>query len=87
MIIRLLIIGLIILFVYRLWKRTLKKFWSYREEALKERPKEHEKIAELVKDPVCNTFIEKSQAIEYKGNYFCSPECREKFIAKKEKEA
>lgn len=39
---------------------------------------------ELVKDPICETFIERDTLykVKYYDNYyyFCSEECREKFI-------
>ncbi len=39
---------------------------------------------EMVKDPICNTYITKKGAITTRMNgktfYFCSKECREKFM-------
>ncbi len=39
---------------------------------------------DMVKDPVCNTYIPAENAIKEdigdKTYYFCSPECRDKFI-------
>ena len=44
----------------------------------------------LVKDPVCNTYIPRRQAIallhEHRTYYFCSDTCRKTFLADKEKE-
>jgi YHS domain-containing protein len=37
---------------------------------------------ELVRDPVCNTYIDKTTAIFRNGNYFCSETCAEKFTHK-----
>lgn len=45
---------------------------------------------ELVKDPICGTFVEMETPYKVKlyDNiyYFCSEDCREKFIAKNKKE-
>jgi len=44
---------------------------------------------DMVKDPVCNTYIPVENAIkeniEGKTYYFCSPECRDKFIKSRSK--
>jgi len=41
-------------------------------------------IGELKKDPVCGTFISPATAfqksVDGKTLYFCSPECRDKFV-------
>lgn len=41
----------------------------------------------LVEDPICKVCVPKKQALTLKDNdkivYFCSTECREKFIANK----
>lgn len=35
---------------------------------------------EMEKDPVCGRFVPVSSAISSGGHYFCSPECREKYL-------
>lgn len=44
----------------------------------------------LVKDPVCNTYIPRRQAVallhEHQTYYFCSDTCRKTFLNEKEKE-
>lgn len=35
----------------------------------------------LVKDPVCGTYIPETSALRANENYFCSEECRQKFLA------
>ena len=44
-----------------------------------------EAVTELVRDKVCNTFLPKSKALELTAQgetlYFCSRECRSKFLA------
>jgi len=43
----------------------------------------------MVKDEICNTYLPKEEAIKeiYKGKeyYFCSNECRQKFLDSKKK--
>ena len=50
----------------------------------KEKEKEVEESGEMVKDPVCGTYVSSDSAIRVKeGNQvysFCSYECRDKFI-------
>lgn len=42
-------------------------------------------IAELMKDPVCGAYVSASASVtrSIQGHviYFCSPECRDKFVA------
>ena len=35
----------------------------------------------LIKDPVCGTYVAESTALQSGENYFCSEDCRQKFIA------
>jgi uncharacterized protein len=43
-------------------------------------------VEEMVQDPVCGTWVPFSQAVTLAGKgetlYFCSGECREKFLSK-----
>lgn len=39
-------------------------------------------MTELVRDPVCETYIEKTSAIFRNNNYFCSETCAAKFKEK-----
>jgi YHS domain-containing protein len=46
---------------------------------------------EMVEDPMCKVYLPKRQALVEKGadgkmHYFCSPECRDKFIEQTKKE-
>jgi hypothetical protein len=34
----------------------------------------------LVKDPVCGTYVPEQSALAAGGNFFCSEECRRKFL-------
>ncbi len=78
-----LIFFLIIVFViYYLFKRYVSGIFGPRR-----RPEPKKKLPpitdELVKDPVCGTYVPKKEAIVYgrKGKlyYFCCKECLEKF--------
>ena len=87
---RLILMGVIIWLVYRLWKRTQARYLEMRNAAMGKKPPASgtydnpNAMTELVKDPSCNMFIEKSAAIEYHGSYFCSETCKQKFIQTKE---
>jgi hypothetical protein len=35
----------------------------------------------LVKDPVCGTYVPEATALRVNENYFCSEDCRRKFVA------
>ena len=35
----------------------------------------------LIKDPICGTYVAESTALQSGENYFCSEDCRQKFIA------
>jgi YHS domain-containing protein len=35
---------------------------------------------QLVKDPVCGTFVPKQNALSARNEFFCSEECRSKFL-------
>lgn len=51
------------------------------------KPSEQEEAVELIKDPVCDTFVEKDTEFKVKYYdklyYFCSDECQQKFISSK----
>ena len=44
-------------------------------------------VEEMVQDPVCGTWVPLNQAIAFRRGretlYFCSAECRDKFLAKR----
>lgn len=37
---------------------------------------------EMVLDPQCQTYVPRSEALRYDGNYFCSRECANLFLAR-----
>jgi YHS domain-containing protein len=75
---RILVSLLVLYFLYRLIKRLLlKKEKGYL-------PGHYRKGEELVQDPQCGTYVPVSDAQHLERNgekvYFCSRECREKYI-------
>ena len=40
---------------------------------------------EMALDPQCQSYLPKGEAIEAGGNYFCSRECAERFLADQRK--
>ncbi len=80
--IRLILIAAAVYLIYRFfWKRKPKIPFPGRS-----RETTHEDV--LVQDPCCKTYVPKGQAITLKHEgetlYFCSPECRERFLSKGE---
>jgi uncharacterized protein len=75
--------AVIIYFLYLVWRfiRTPRKRPSRRENRSKSLPQM------MVKDEVCNTYLPVQDAIKevYQGReyYFCSRECRQKFLDQK----
>ncbi|MCX8084091.1 MAG: YHS domain-containing protein [Calditerrivibrio sp.] len=69
---------------YKLFTRSNKNEVEVKDTSKNETP------VELVKDPTCGTFVEKTSNIKvkYYDNlyYFCSEDCRQKFIEKMKQE-
>ncbi len=78
------IVGYLIYKVIRLGFKENKKFESKSNGKYANSGKVNG--GEMVKDPMCNTYIPKKNAIKdtIKGEiyYFCSKECRDQFIKK-----
>lgn len=80
--IRLILIAAAIYLIYKIfWKKKPKTPFSSRS-----RETGHEDV--LVQDPCCKSYVPRGQAISLKHGgetlYFCSPECRERFLSKEE---
>lgn len=78
-ILRFVLIGIIIFFLYRLiFKGNLFGFLKRKKKTTPSHP-----LEEMKKDPICGIFIPQSQALEYKSgdqiHYFCSEECKRKY--------
>ena len=80
MIIKVAIVALVCYVLYRLFMNDNKK------KAEKDAEKKKKRVAsgEMVKDPVCGTYVEKDSAITVRNGEqtlsFCSYECRKKYI-------
>ena len=42
-------------------------------------------VEEMAMDPQCQSYVPKREAFEAGGNYFCSRECAERFLADQRK--
>jgi len=80
---------LLIWIIYRLVKVFFISRWSEKDKTEK-RVEDSSGIViggEFVKDPNCNVFFPKEKAVflNYKGEtfYFCSEECKEKYLKSK----
>ncbi len=82
---RLLLIIILSFLIYRLFKNL----FSSREDRRKSIPEDRSQIGskEMVKDPQCNTYIPKDEAISRRirgqSYYFCSKECAQRFKERK----
>jgi YHS domain-containing protein len=81
---------IIILIVFYLAYRIIIRSGLLRTPPGKKAPAEIQD--EMVQDPVCKTYVPRRMALE--GNrsdgqrvFFCSPECREKYLKKKPADA
>jgi len=80
MLLKFIIIGVAIFIVYKLFMGDKKKKSMESEKVVKQ------KVAagEMVKDPICGTYVERDGSIRVregeKVHVFCSYECRDKFL-------
>jgi hypothetical protein len=73
MILKLLVVGIVIFFVYKL---LFKK--SNANDILSKKDKEDEVIDTMVECPTCNVLLSKDEAILSNAQYYCSAECLNK---------
>ena len=80
MLLKFLIIGVAIFVVYKLFLGDKKKKEMRSEKETKQRVA----AGDMVKDPICGTYVEKDGNIRVregdKLHVFCSYECRDKFL-------
>jgi YHS domain-containing protein len=73
---------------YLLFKLIFGKKLAAKRQPFADSPSKQPLQDVLVEDPVCHTFVPKGQAqpllLEGEKYYFCSDECRKKFIKLKE---
>lgn len=75
---RLLILIAVGFLLYQLFRRS-KPVQTYRRDS---RGREIE-TKELVRDPVCRTYLAEENALKYEGQFFCSEKCKRQFIESK----
>ncbi|MEW6328342.1 MAG: YHS domain-containing protein [Thermodesulfobacteriota bacterium] len=79
---RLLIYIILIFIAYQLFKAVRRELG--RPEQVNRKKDDSAITAELVEDPVCHTYCPKNEALmtrmDGKSYYFCSEECKRKFI-------
>ena len=71
---RILILIAVGFLVYQLFKRS-KPIRTFRRDS----HGQEIETKELVRDPVCRTFVARDRALMYHGTYFCSSKCRDAF--------
>ena len=80
MIFKVVIFAVVCYMLYRLFMNDRKKLGQKEEQERKRKIDSNE----MVKDPVCGTYVDKSSAISVRNGsetlYFCSYECRQKYI-------
>ncbi len=80
MIVKVVILALVCYVLYRLFMNDNKK----KAEKEAQQRKKRMDSGEMVKDPVCGTYVEKDSAITVRNGdktlHFCSYECRQKYI-------
>jgi YHS domain-containing protein len=83
---RIIVLGLLFYLIYR----VVRFFQSIGADNGRQNPKATSNPGKMmVKDEICNTYLPEDEALkEVHGGqtyYFCSEECRKKFLASKEK--
>jgi len=79
-----LLFRLIILVVLIFLLLSLLKLYLARTRGAPRRPPPIEG-EDMALDPQCQSYVPKREAIEAGGNYFCSRECAERFLADQRK--
>ena len=72
--------------LFRLFTNDRKK----REEKIQKEEAQKAANGNLVRDPICGTYVEKESSISVRDGehveHFCSPDCREKYINRLEEQ-
>ena len=80
----LLLLGWFLFVLFLLWP-VLRRFLSRRDPLSDGGPRPRAVRDELVKDPVCQTYVLRSRAVSSQAagmtHYFCSRECAARFAA------
>ncbi|MBU4483957.1 hypothetical protein KKA47_00885 [bacterium] len=77
---RYIIIGVMIYFVFKFWKRTKHSLSYLRNLEMNQRNAKQNVVvsSELVKCAGCDLYVPSDSMIEYRGNFYCSKECKSK---------
>ena len=75
---RLLILIALGVLIYQLFRRS-KPAPTYRRDS---RGQEIE-TKELVRDPVCKTYLAEENALKHEGHFFCSEKCKRQYMESK----
>lgn len=74
------VIGVALFLIYKLFMGDKKKKEMEKEKTIKDKASS----GEMIKDPICGTFVEKDGNIRVREgdttHVFCSYECRDKYI-------
>ena len=80
-----LLYGLIVLLLFRMVTRSIVRFFAAPRDVQRSRSKGRPRsraVEDLVRDPVCNTYVPRSRAltavVEGREEYFCSEACRDR---------
>ena len=83
---RLIIFLIAAYFIYRLFANDFFRKKREEEKTIKEDRDKKIACGEMVQDPECGTYVEIDSAISVRDGarqyYFCSYECRDKFLAR-----
>ena len=78
------LLGWFLLFLFLLWP-LLRRLLAQRDRPFRGGRRPREVSDELVKDPVCQTYVLRSRAVTRESggtiHYFCSRECARRFSA------
>jgi len=78
-----LIYGLIVMFLFRLVTRSIVRFFAAPADVQRRARRPGPRAAEdLVRDPICNTYVPRSRAlaafVQGHEEHFCSEACRDR---------
>ncbi len=87
--IRILLIGILLYLLYRLLKNVFTLPGGRESRRFRKAPSTERIKDEMVKDPVCQVYVPMREAvskvIQGERHYFCSEECRNRFMEQQKK--
>jgi len=73
---------LVFVFLVYIVVSILRSYLSRRTTGLQDKEPGALEGEELVRDPQCQSYIPKKQALFEGGNYFCSAECAKRYLSR-----